>query len=198
MLYERADAAIDRIYNAIVAAESDDEGVLAVLAPYEPHGSTRNVDFDTIKPTMPTDPDRCHVSHVVADTGKWEQKAAVALEEMREVLAYVKNERLGFTIPYTLHGESHDYTPDFLVRYDDGRGAEDPLNLVIEISAKGGGPTEQAERKRAKVETARVLWVPGVNNLGTEGRWQFHECADPWNLQNELRELIPTAEESMA
>jgi len=198
LLHERADAATDRIYNAIVAAESGEGGILAVLAPYEPHGSTRHVDFDTIKPTMPTAPDRCHVSHVVADTGHWEQKAARSLEEMPEVIAYVKNERLGFTIPYMLNGESHYYIPDFLVRYDDGNGPDDPLNLVIEISAQGGGPREQAERKRAKVETARVLWVPGVNNLRSEGRWAFHECDEPWNLQNEIRALISKAEKAPA
>lgn len=196
LLHERADAAADRIYNAIVAAESDEGGVLAVLAPYEPHGSTRSVDFDTTKPTMPTDPDKCHVSHVVADTEQWEQKGARALEEMPEVIAYVKNERLGFTIPYMLHGESHEYTPDFLVLYDDGE-YDDPLNLIVEISA-GDGPSEQLERKRAKVETARVLWVPGVNNLKTEGRWAFHECADPWNLQNQLRATIPMMKKTPA
>jgi type III restriction enzyme len=198
MLHEHADSAVDRIYNAIVAAEKGDEGILAVLAPYEAHGSTRHVDFDTIKPTMPTDPNRCHISHVVADTDQWEQKAARSLEEMPEVIAYVKNERLGFTIPYMLNGESHDYTPDFLIRYDDDRGYDDPLNLVLEISAKGGGPKEQAERKRAKVETARVLWVPGINNLKTEGRWAFHECGDPWNLQNELRAQISAPESAPA
>ena len=191
LLHERADAAAERIYNGIVA-ESGAEGVLAVLAPYEPHGSTRYVDFDTTKPVMPTDPDRCQVSHVVADTGSWEQKVAQSLEEMPEVLAYVKNERLGFTIPYMFEGEQHEFTPDFLVRYDDGRGFDDPLNLLIEVSAKGGGRPEQADRKRAKVDTAMTLWVPGVNNLETEGRWAFLECDDPWDIQNEVRALIST------
>lgn len=191
LLHERADAAAERIYNGIVA-ESGAEGVLAVLAPYEPHGSTRNVDFDTTKPVMSTDPDRCHVSHVVADTGSWEQKVAQSLEEMPEVIAYVKNERLGFTIPYMFEAEQHEFIPDFLVRYDDERGYDDPLNLLIEVSAKGGGRPEQADRKRAKVDTAQTLWVPGVNNLETEGRWVFLECDDPWDVQNEIRALIST------
>ena len=48
-------------------------------------GSTRYVDFDTTKPVYATRADKCHVSHVVADTGSWEQKMAQVLEEMDEV-----------------------------------------------------------------------------------------------------------------
>ena len=190
LLHQRADAAIERIFAAIVDSGSADEGIVAVLDPSDPAGSTRWVDFDTTKPTMPTDPDRCHVSHVVADTGTWEQQVASSLEEMPEVLAYVKNERLGFTIPYTLDGAQHNYIPDFLVRLDDGNGLGDPLNLIVEVSAKGGGPTEQAERKQAKVSAAKSLWIPGVNELRTHGRWAFHECDDPWNVQTEIRALL--------
>ena len=38
---------------------------------------------------------------------RWPQ----ALEEMDEVVAYVKNQSLGFTIPYTLDGEQRNYFP---------------------------------------------------------------------------------------
>ena len=48
-------------------------------------GSTRYVDFDTTRPTYRTDPKRCPVSHVVADTGSWEQKMAETLEDMEKV-----------------------------------------------------------------------------------------------------------------
>ncbi len=41
---------------------------------------------------------------------------AQALEEMAEVVRYVKNQNLGFTIPYTLNGEERQYIPDFIVR----------------------------------------------------------------------------------
>lgn len=39
---------------------------------------------------------------------------AQALEDMDEVLRYVKNDKLGFTIPYTLNGEEHQCIPDFI------------------------------------------------------------------------------------
>ena len=92
-----------------------------ILRPYDTVGSTRYVDFDTIRSVYPTRADRCHVSHVVADTGSWEQKMAQALEDMDEVLRYVKNHSLGFTIPYTLNGEEHHYTPDFIVAREERR-----------------------------------------------------------------------------
>ena len=67
------------------------------------------MDFDTTRPVYATRADKCHISHVVADTDSWEQKMAQALEEMDEVVCYVKNQNLGFTIPYTLNGEEALY-----------------------------------------------------------------------------------------
>ena len=51
-----------------------------ILRPYDTLVSTRDVDFDTTKPTYPTRPDKSHVSHVVTDSG-WEGYVAAALEE---------------------------------------------------------------------------------------------------------------------
>ena len=48
---------------------------------------------------------------------------------MEEVICYVKNHNLGFTIPYTQNGEEHNYIPDFIVNVKDEK--DDPLNLVI-------------------------------------------------------------------
>ena len=47
-----------------------------ILYPYDTEGSTRYVDFDTTRPVYATRPDKCHISHVVADTESWEQKTA--------------------------------------------------------------------------------------------------------------------------
>ena len=44
----------------------------------------------------------------------------------------------------------------------------------------------------AKVQTAKTMWVPGVNNLGTFGRWAFLEI-DGSNLhktKQEIRKLL--------
>ena len=184
LLIEFAHDAADRIYKAIVASTEGTPALKPILQPYDTVGSTRWVDFDTARPVWPTRPDRCHISHVVADTESWEQKLAQTLEDMPEVVAYVKNHNLGFTIPYTLNGEEHAYHPDFIVRMDDGQGRDDLLNLIVEVSG-------QAKKdKAAKVSTARTLWVPAVNNHGGFGRWAFVEVVDPWNAAATIRTAI--------
>jgi len=175
LLVERAHDAADRIYRAIVGATRGDALIKPILRAYDPTGTTRYVDFDTTKPTYATSPDRCHISHVVADTESWEQKMAQVLEDMAEVHSYVKNQNIGFTIPYTIGGVERQYYPDFLVRLDDGRGPDDLLNLIVEVTGA------RRKDKEAKVATARTLWVPAVNNHGGFGRWAFVESADPWD-----------------
>lgn len=173
--------AVDRIYRAIVATDVGHPSVRPILRPYDTVGSTRFVDYDTTKPVWVTDGDKCHVTHVVADTGSWEQKLAKTVEEMSEVVRYVKNENLGFTIPYTVDGDERQYIPDFIAVIDDGRGQDDLLQLLIEVTG------EKKRDKAAKVATARTLWVPAVSNHGGFGRWSFIEIAAPWNAANDIR-----------
>ncbi len=188
LLIEFAHDAADRIYKAIVRGSQDSPNgkptLKPILRPYDTLGSTRYVDFDTTRPVYATRADKCHVSHVVADTDSWEQKMAEALEDMDEVVRYVKNHNLSFTIPYTLNGEERQYHPDFIAHVDDGHGADDLLRLIIEVTG------EKKKDKAAKVATARTLWVPAVNNHGTFGRWAFIEVADPWDAQRLIRESI--------
>ncbi|MBN1631297.1 MAG: restriction endonuclease subunit R, partial [Thermoleophilia bacterium] len=178
------DDAIDRIYKAIVHSRPEAHRLLPILKPYDPVGSTRYVDFDTARPTYLTDPAKCHLTHVVADTKSWEEKMAEVLEHMPEVVAYVKNHNLGFIIPYTIDGEQRSYTPDFIVRIDDGHGSDDLLNLIIEVSGA------QRRDKAAKVATARELWVPAVNAHGGFGRWAFIEITDPWDATTAIRAFL--------
>ena len=35
-----------------------------------------------------------------------------------------------------------------------------------------------------------TYWVPGVNNLGTMGRWAFAEFTDKWTIQTEFEGVI--------
>jgi type III restriction enzyme len=184
LLAEFAHDVSDRIYQSIAAGAEQVPTLKPILRPYDVVGSTRSVDFDTIRPVWSTRADKCHVSHVVADTGAWEQKLAQVLEELPEVRCYVKNHNLGLSIPYTLNGDEHLYYPDFVARVDDGRGPEDLLNLLIEVSG--------AERrdKAAKVATARTLWVPAVNSHGGFGRWAFVEISDVYDAIGPIRNAV--------
>ena len=72
---------------------------------------------------------------------------------------------MGFDIPYLDGGVMRRYVPDFLVRLDDG--GDEPLNLILEVKGI------RDESDKAKAQTTRDLWVPGVNALGGFGRWRF-------------------------
>jgi type III restriction enzyme len=184
LLIAFAHDAADRIYKAVVASTDGTAALKPIVRPYDTIGSTRGVDFDTTRAVFATRDDKCHISHVVADTGSWEQKMAQTLEDMPEVIRYVKNHNLAFTIPYTLNGEEQNYIPDFIACMDDGHGPDDLVNLIVEVTG------EKKKDKAAKVATARTLWVPAVNNHGGFGRWAFVEIADPWNAQNLIRDFL--------
>ena len=184
LLIEFAHDASDRIYKAIVASTDGPATLKPILRPYDTFRSTRYVDFDTTRLVYATMADKCHISHVVADTDSWEQKMAGALEDMPEVIRYVKNHNLSFTIPYTLNGEEKNYIPDFIACIEDGGNPDEFLNLIVEVTG------EKKKDKAAKVATARTLWVPAINNHGGFGRWAFLEVADPWDAQNLIRGFL--------
>jgi type III restriction enzyme len=107
---------------------------------------------------------------------------AQVLESMDEVVCYVKNQGLGFFIPYTYAGQQRNYQPDFIVRVNDGR--KDLLNLIVEVSG------EARADKAAKVSTARELWLPAINGHGDFGRWEFINITDPWDAENTIKGAI--------
>jgi type III restriction enzyme len=183
LMVEFAHNAAEKIYQAIVESTSEEKTLVPILRQFDTLGSTRYVDFDTARDVYRTRPDKCHISHVVLDSG-WEAKLAETLEEMDEVVCYAKNFQLGFAIPYTLDGQEHSYLPDYLIHLDDGHGPDDLLHLILEVSG------EAKKEKAAKVSTARTLWVPAVNNHGGFGRWAFIEIVDPWDARNTVRAFL--------
>jgi type III restriction enzyme len=187
MMTEKSHFAAERIYNSLVGSQAGQVKLKPILRPYDAVGSTRYVDFDTTRPVYPTDPNKCHISYVVADTQSWEQKMAQALEEMNEVACYVKNQGLEFVIPYIIDGDEKKYYPDFIVHLKETNG--ELLNLIVEVSG------EKKREKAAKTAAARNLWVPAINNQGEFGKWAFIEISDPWDAKNTIRaELIRLSE----
>jgi len=184
LLHDQAYKAVERVYTAIVASTHQDKILKPILRPFDTVGSTRYVDFDTIRDTYDTRPDKCHINRVVGDTKSWEQKLAQTLEDMNEVICYAKNDHVGFTIPYTFNGQEENYRPDFIARINDGHGLGDVLNLILEVTGA------KDEKKATKVPTAEDLWIPAVNNHGGFGRWAFLEISDPWNAQDMIRKTI--------
>jgi type III restriction enzyme len=180
--------AAEQVWNAITRQVGNRRERLRPMPNrFDPDGSTGDVDFDTRKATVPTE--KSEVSHVTLD-GKdgntWEQLLASELELNRNVEAYVKNDHLGFTIPYVHKGRTHSYVPDFLVRLKRMEGEHFDRTLVIEVSGsqKSPGPT------KAKAETARHSWCAAVNNHGGFGRWGYIEMTNPLEFKTRLVEAI--------
>jgi type III restriction enzyme len=158
-----------------------------MLNPHAAEKSTAEIDFPTRKATRTTE--KSEVSHVTLD-GKdgntWEQLLAAELELNRNVAAYVKNDHLGFVIPYIHKGRSHSYHPDFLVRLKKRDPADVTRTLIIEVSGslKSPGPA------KAKAETARNSWCVAVNNHGGFGRWGYIEMTAPVHFKSRLDEAL--------
>jgi type III restriction enzyme len=99
---------------------------------------------------------------------------AEALEANNQVATYVKNDHLGFAVPYVLNGKSYDYLPDYLVRIAEQEDGVERF-LIVEVSGthKPKAPTF------AKAITARNRWCRAVNNSGKHGLWGYLEVHDP-------------------
>jgi type III restriction enzyme len=182
--------ALTKIQQAIVKhglTNEKNKKILPVPAPYDPIGSTRFVEFLTTKPVQETS--KSHLNYVVADTDEWEQGVAKRLEQMPEVIAYVKNQNLGFTIPYEHQGVSHQYLPDFIVKLKLKDKTE--LNLIIEVTGK------KDDKKASKVKTARDFWVPAVNNAEKYGKWAILEIRDIHETQNLIQSGLEKGFESL-
>ncbi len=150
---------------------NQEERLLPMLRRFDDQGSTAAVAFVTRKATIPAT--RSHVNHVTLDGpggNTWEEGVAAILEHHDQVASFVKNDRLGFEIPYVHQGRSHTYLPDFLVAlHPDADGLRRTLVIEVSGSHKPSLPTQ------AKAATARDLWCTAVNNHGGWGRWGYLE-----------------------
>jgi type III restriction enzyme len=158
--------------------------VKVLLDANNPTGSTAHVRFNTSKTLRwKTRADRCHVNWAILDSG-WEAELCRLAESHPRVKAYVRNHNLGFEVPYRYGSETRAYRPDYIILVDDGHGNDDLLHLVVEIKGYG---REDATEKKATMETC---WVPGVNNLGTHGRWAFAELRTVRGMRLDFEEAI--------
>jgi type III restriction enzyme len=183
MYKELADTACNRITAAITAEHGDANTIKGVLDPYNPIGSTSHVRFNTSRARYETSADRCHVNYVVLDSD-WEAEFCRVAESHPKVKAYVKNHSLGLEVPYRYGSETRRYLPDFIVLLDDGHGPEDLLHVVVEIK---GYRREDAKEKKSTMDT---YWIPGVNNLGSMGRWAFAELREVFRMEEDFEKQV--------
>ena len=182
-----ADMAAERITAAITRAYVGERPVTAVLDPYNPMGSTAQVNFTTSRTNRwETDARRCHINWAILDSD-WEAEFCRVVEGQPRVHAYVKNHNLGLEVPYRYGSESRRYIPDYVVLVDDGHGVNDLLHLVVEIK---GYRREDAKEKKSTMET---YWVPAVNNAGSYGRWAFAEFTDVYEIESGFETMVESA-----
>ena len=184
MYQELADMACNRITAAITRQFLGERPIKALLDPYNPTGSTRHVRFNTSKSDRwETSSQHSHINWVVLDSD-WEGEFCRVAEAHPKVRAYVKNHGLGFEVPYRYGSETRKYLPDFIVLVDDGHGLDDLLHLVVEIK---GYRREDAKEKKSTMDT---YWVPGVNHIGTYGRWAFAEFTEVFQMQDDFAKKV--------
>ncbi|MFH2063672.1 MAG: DEAD/DEAH box helicase family protein [Pseudomonadota bacterium] len=179
MYQELADIACSRITAGITRSLMGKRPVKAVLDPYNHTGSTMYVNFNTSKKNRwQTDSRKSHINWVILDS-EWEGEFCRVAESHPNVIAYAKNHNLGLEVPYRYGSETRTYIPDFLVLVDDGEN--DPLNLIVEIK---GYRREDAKEKKSAMET---YWIPGVNNQGHYGRWDFAEFTEVYQIESDFQ-----------
>ena len=190
--------ACERITAGITRKFQGERPIKALLDPFNPIGSTSHVRFNTSK----TDrwdtkgpPPKSHINWVVLDSD-WEAEFCRVAEAHPKVVAYVKNHNLGIEVPYRYASVMRKYLPDFIVQVDDGHpprpdGSPDLLHLIVEIKGYRG------EDAKEKASTMKTYWVPGVNNLGTYGRWAFAEFCDVYEIESDFKDKVESQFKTM-
>jgi len=191
LLSENTERAAEHLVKAIQWVDQPGEPLLRpVLRPFDPVGSTAGVAFFTRKAAIDTT--KSHVNRVVLDGpggNTWEQIVAMACEADARVAAYVKNDHLGFEIPYLHQGAAFRYHPDFLVRLAPLDATSPVRTLIVEVS--GGAKRAHSPGSTAqKAHTARYRWCAAVNHHGGFGRWGFVEITDMPTAAERLGDAI--------
>ena len=165
---EYMQASIGSLLDSIKKGASTSDAEVAIIPQgASGRGSTLYVDFHTTKPIYPVN--HCHLNAMVADTQRWEQSAAFILDTHRGVLRWVKNDRLGFFIPYRRRGLTAKYFPDFIAVTDKGE------NLIVEIKGKANDDADTKAKAASR-------WVEAVTRLGSHGTWRYLFVTDPGRL----------------
>lgn len=112
---------------------------------------------------------RSHINCCVYDS-TWEASDARTLDHASGVVAWAKNDHLGFEISYVHGGIVRRYRPDFLIRLTSGD------MLVLETK---GRETDQDRTKREFLGE----WVKAVNMHGGFGRWRCDVAFAPGELE---------------
>ncbi len=108
--------------------------------------------------------EKTHMNICVVDS-TWEATYARELDKNKNVEAWVKNDHIGFDVPYFHEGVFKNYRPDFVARLVQGH------HLVVEVKGK------KRDKDISKWDFMEK-WILAVNNDGENGKWHFRVCED--------------------
>ena len=108
---------------------------------------------------------KTHHNLCVFDSG-WEEAHASELDSNPNVVAWAKNDHLGFEIPYIHENKLSVYIPDFLVKLANGE------HLILEV--KG----QQKDKDISKWDFI-YRWTKAVSQDDENGQWHFEVSTDP-------------------
>ncbi len=150
------------------------EEAIPIFSTERPIRSTGDMNaWYTTKPCEPTV--KSHINLCVYDSGL-EKSFVTNFENSHKVIAWAKNDHLGFEILYMFEGNIHKYRPDYIVKLQDDK------YLIVEV--KG----EVDEKDKVK---ARYLdeWVNCVNAQGGFGSWSWMMSNHSWEVERKLLAL---------
>lgn len=149
--------------------EQNTERLTPIFDEENPIGATGQMrTWYTTKPCIPAS--KSHISHLVGDSA-WEGYAANVFESSGDVVAFAKNDHLGFQIYYMWAGSRRRFIPDFIVRLANG------TLLALEIKGQDS-PQNQAKR------SALAEWVRAINDTGGFGRWASDVALNPSEMHD--------------
>jgi len=115
---------------------------------------------------------KTHINHIVCDS-KLEFMEAKIIDDCENVIAFAKNDHLGFVIYYNYQGVIHRYYPDFVIKLFSGK------MLILETK---GLDDLQNQTKREFLNE----WCQAMNNYETRNKWTWEVSFN----QNDLLEKL--------
>ena len=107
-----------------------------------------------LKPTIYGPTKKSTITYAVCDS-TWEATLARRLDETPEITRWIRNQRLGWSIPYISRREKHRYLPDFIAVAK----LDEPIDLHLVIEVKG----LEWELDPDKRLWAERYWIPTIN-----------------------------------
>jgi type III restriction enzyme len=119
---------------------------------------------------------KSHINFCVFD-GTWEAAEAFVLDHNTKVESWVKNDHLGFRIPYIFNGVFSNYYPDFIIRLTNGE--------MLVLETKGQEKDKDKTKRKFLSE-----WIQAVNEHGGFGKWNSAVSRNPADVNSIIDSLV--------